>query len=90
MVGSTFLYLKNHRVVPVEHQRPIYVQRIVNLRHVQWVEYDNTLHMLRLKMQDVSKPDEYICDVNEDPATAKRVFYDIVKELRSAGKVLEW
>lgn len=87
-----FLYLKNHKIqhTPGITSKTAYTQRIVPLRHVQWVEYQQEHNILRVKMVDAPHAEEFHAEKGEDPSVVKKVFYDILKELRSSGKVIEW
>lgn len=85
------LYVKSYKLPsPATSKRPVYVQRLVSMKHAQWVEYDAQHHIMRIKMPDSFVADEYTLDKNEDPSILKRVFYDLVKDARQEGKVVEW
>lgn len=87
---TQYLYLKHHRVHHGLANKVTYTQRIVPIRHVQWVEYQPEGNLLRVKLVDGSHAEEYHAEKDDDPAVVKKVFYDILKEMRSNGKVIEW
>jgi hypothetical protein len=88
------LYLKHHKCPasgPTKRpQQPPYVQRIVSMQHAHWIEFDPKRNVLRIKMPDTFLPDEYTVDEGQDPNLVKRTFYDILKDVRQNGKVVEW
>lgn len=92
MVATSFLYLKNHKLLKATSAGPIpiYVQRVVNLRYVQWIEHDDVQKSIKVKMLGSCEPEEYVCDEREDPTITKKIFYDVLKDMRAHGKVLEW
>lgn len=95
-----FLYIKNHVLIKQQQQTktsqqhsspPIQrnVQRIIPMTYVQYIDYDPDNNELHVKMigQEV---DVYASENVSDRANTKRVFYDIVKDARANGKVIEW
>lgn len=72
-------------------RKAVGAQRLIMMKHVEWIEYDPIKNALRMKMAYTPEPDEYIPNPQvEDPSTAKRVFYDLLKDARSDGRVIEW
>lgn len=91
-----FLYIKSH---PLNSTRlsqsstdhiKTNVQRLIPLKHVQYIDYDpdhNELHVKLIGQQDV---DVYAPQDPLDRSNTKRVFYDILKDARANSKVVEW
>jgi len=68
-------------------------QKLIFMKHVQWVEYEPSRNALRVKLAGTKDNvvDEFIPDPRtDDPTIAKRIFYDIVRDVRSDGKLIEW
>jgi hypothetical protein len=85
------LYVKHHKVnVSANDKRPVFTQRLIAMKKAQWIEFDQKQNLIRVKMPDAFLPDEYTVDKGDDPSLVKRVFYDILKEARAEGKVIEW
>ena len=60
-------------------------QKIIFLRHVQWMEVNENI--LRIKM---IHDDQIQTLMHPDPSITKRVFYDVLKDVRASdGKVFE-
>jgi hypothetical protein len=77
-----FIYLPNHQTTK---------QKLICMRHVQWVEYDAHKNALRMKIVNQEEVEEYAPDPKfEDPTIAKRMFYNMLRDARSEGKVIEW
>jgi|688.fasta_scaffold616734_2 hypothetical protein len=85
-----YLYIKHHKT-----KSNTYVQRIVPLKSVQWIEYDSVCNEMRIKMigtDENEQPDVYKAETGTpmlDNDLVKRAFYDIVKDIRAEGKVIE-
>lgn len=86
--GSRYLYIKNHRT-----KTNTYVQRLIPLNHVQYIEFDSDHNEMRIKMVgsnehvDVYKPETGTIAIDKD--LSKRMFYDILRDARADGKVIE-
>ena len=78
------LYIRMHAKLPI-NQKPIYVQKLLSIKHMQSIEFNEETNILCIQMKD--KHVEVITD--ENPNEVKRVFYDLIKEARSSGKVIE-
>lgn len=65
-------------------------QRLVYMPHVQWVEYDGVRNVLRMKLVNQQVPEEFIPEKDHDVGSAKQMFYQLLKDARAEGHVLEW
>lgn len=93
IMQQRFLYIKTHKHIPEVGKPASYVQRIVPMRNVQWVEYDADRNEVRVKTvgsgdgaAEVYGPEGKTAI---DREVVKRLFYDILKDARAEGKVIE-
>lgn len=87
-MNARFIYLKHHKKDGT--QRP--VQRIIPMKHVQYIELDPDTHAMSIQMIGAKHPDIYkpmTGDEMQDKELSLRLFYDLLKDARADGKVIE-
>jgi hypothetical protein len=71
-------------------QRVLYLKdppKMIFLKHVQYVEFDASKNTTRLFIAHKPQPIEIPA---RDPQSAKRLFYDILKDARADNVILEY
>lgn len=74
-------------------QRVLYLKdppKIIFLKHVQYVEFDASKNVTRLMIANRPQPIEIEAVHPRDPTSAKRLFYDILKDARAENVILEY
>lgn len=83
-----FLYIKSH--VTRVGTKVSNTQRLIPLSRVQYIDYDPDHNSLKVKLIGQLDEDVYAAENEHDRANTKRVFYDILKDIRANTKVIEW
>lgn len=82
---NSALYLRN-TTLKMPAGASIQGSRILFLKHVEYVDAPDHLSQLNIKMKGSDVPDVVMF---KDSVAAKKLFYDILKEARAQGGVIE-
>lgn len=64
-------------------------QRLIPLSNIKWIEYNESKNAINIAYND-SSIDTYIAHEKKDKDLPKKVFNDIVSDIRIKNSVIDW